>query len=252
MKRFFLFFYIFSCIFCLSGDLKGFDYFQIHYGRQKCKECKCAHCICDVAKKASSKDQQPKPVFVSKKDIAISLGGRVREDYFFFNKVSSFRGDLDDQFSYFRNKLELDVRMKQGVEKFGRPSSEAGLTLAHYGYWQRESNYVKNTKEKIYLEGLDGAQTGDKHNHQYTVPLVYLEQAWFDLHLGTIFERFRKNPVSFKMGLFPYWIGRGLSLGFHEDMALTYGGWEGENYFNRFPSMPPGILIHGQISNNLF
>jgi hypothetical protein len=67
---------------------------------------------------AKEKDTQkkvvPSRVCGQKLDINLSVGGRIRGDYFFFNKPATFRGDLDDQFSYFILK-NCDAPLKGDV-----------------------------------------------------------------------------------------------------------------------------------------
>jgi len=186
----------------------------------------------------------------AKKDIRIKFGGRVREDYFFFAKPLTFRSDMNDEYAYFRNKVEFKGRMVTGLNKYGKPSSDAGFKLSHYGHWQKESTYVEMIETQTVLDRFGEIELGRGHKHDYFLPLVYAEDAWFTIHFGTFVDCLKSHPISFRMGYFPYWIGRGLSLGFHEDMALTYGGWEGEGGNFRFPSMPPGILITGKFNDN--
>ncbi len=193
-------------------------------------------------------------------DISTVFGGRVREDYFYYANPTSFRTDLNDEAAYFRNKLEVKWYAFQGIRKYHRPASLAKVKLSNYSFWKDNPGEAQNlTSEHTYAGktpygrlqsvNLDGAQTSDAHTHRSLVPLVYLEEAWFDIQFGTFVKALKDYPISFKMGYFPYWIGRGLSLGSHDDLALTYGGWQGDNDQFRFPVMPPGILIRGQLSD---
>lgn len=184
-------------------------------------------------------------------DIDIKFGGRIREDYFFFDKILTLRDGFDDQYSYFRNKVEAKWRISQGKKKHGSPAIQAGLKLAHYGLWQSPGNYVKTEELALKSGDLDDAVIADEHRHKHNLPLMYLEDAWGAVHLDKLFEPFKAHPITVKAGLFPYYLGRGLSLGMHGDMALLYAGWEGLNGNTRFPSMPPGILIRGKFSKNI-
>jgi hypothetical protein len=203
--------------------------------------------------KYTQKKIDPSRVCGQKLDIDLSIGGRIREDYFFLNKPATFRGDLDDQFSYFRSKIEFQCLVKQGLEKYGVPASEAGIKFSHYGKWQMNSTYVRSTTKHVtMLKSLDSVVTGDAHDHSSMVPLVFVEDAWFKLNFGTFVRWLKNNPTFLKMGFFPYEVGRGFSLGTHEDVCLTYGGWQGDGWATVFPSMPPGILFHGKITDNIY
>ncbi|MBY0353279.1 hypothetical protein K2W90_02840 [Candidatus Babeliales bacterium] len=194
-------------------------------------------------------------------DISTVFGGRVREDYFYYANPTSFRTDLNDEANYFRNKLEAKWYVFQGLRKYQRPASLAKVKISNYSFWKDNGGEAqKFTAEHTYAgrtpygrnqsADLDGAQMSDTHTHRSLVPLVYLEEAWFDIQFGTFVKSLKDYPISFKMGYFPYWIGRGLSLGAHDDLALTYGGWQGDADQFRYPAMPPGILLRGQLSDD--
>ncbi len=202
-------------------------------------------------KKKAKKKSKTSFMRMKTKDMECWFKGRIREDYFYYDGPLTLRHDLDDEYAYFRNRLELQWYLQQGKKKYGKPSSEAGVKVSHYGLWQVDSNYVKLSPEETTLSSLDGAVTGNSHTHNNILPLMYMEDAWFKINFDAFVKCFKKHPVSLKAGYFMYWVGRGLSLGAHDDMALTYGGWGGESGFFRFPTMPPGILLRIGLTKHL-
>ncbi len=81
--------------------------------------------------------------------------------------------------------------------------------------------------------------------------MLFVEDAWLKLHLDTFVPALKTMPTSLKIGYFPYVLGRGLTMGYHEDLAVDYLGWPGDGGFTRYPSMPPGILLHNQVSEHI-
>lgn len=184
-------------------------------------------------------------------DIEVKLGGRVRQDFFLWERPFMFGTDSDDVGWYFRSKVEVGVKAKQGKNTYGSPVAEAAIKLASYTFWQANNSYDRQTREVITLGALDGAATGDRHSHIDIVPRIYLEEAWYKINFGVLLDALKSHPISLMVGYFPYIVGRGLSLGVHEDLAHTHAGWQGEGGFTRFPSMPPGILVRGHLTDNV-
>lgn len=183
-------------------------------------------------------------------DFDIKFGGRVKQDFFLWEKPFLFGADKDEVAWYLRSKIEAGVKVQQGKKVYGKPATEAAIKFSAYGYWQGNDAYDSHTKETISLAALDGATTGDRHWHRDIMPRVYLEEGWYKLNFGAFVPALEDHPISLTVGYFPYIIGRGLSLGVHNDLANTYAGWEGLSRYTRFPSMPPGILVRGQVSEN--
>jgi hypothetical protein len=200
--------------------------------------------------RASSRDRVASKEKSGLADFSIKFGGRVRQDFFLWERPFMFGTDSDDVAWYFRSKVEAGVNVKQGENTYGVPAAEAAIKFSSYAYWQANNAYDRHSKEVVTLTGLDGAATADKHFHTDILPRVYLEEAWYKLNLGVLFNSLKNYPISLTVGYFPYLIGRGLALGYHKDLAHTHAGWQGEGGFTRFPSMPPGILIRGKVSDN--
>lgn len=194
------------------------------------------------------KASQPSDAAAS--DIILKINGRVREDFFYFDKTALFRGDLDDTYRYFRSKVELRAAGIAGLKTYGEPAATFGLQFSQYCYWQRNTTYENIIKRQTFSEGLDRAATGDNHTHDMIVPPVFMEAGAVELHIGAISQFLKKagHALNLRAGYFPYQLGRGLSLGTHEDMCLTWGGWIGDGENFRFPSMPPGVLLQHKIS----
>ncbi len=56
-----------------------------------------------------NKNQLSELTLKNKKNIALYVGGRVREEFYIGNRTNTLRADYDDQNDFFRHKLNLDL-----------------------------------------------------------------------------------------------------------------------------------------------
>lgn len=210
---------------------------------------------------ALPKDKKISFVKLKSEDINLTLGGRIKEDYFFYQRVRTLSDKFFDQNDFFRHKMQLDLEMSQGEKKHGTPTTEAGIRLTNYVIWQQNNYYTPFSRENIRSLDLDSVNIKpldpdsvmerNSAGSKTLMPIIYVEDAWFKLNFETFWHTFNKNPTFFKIGFFEYEVGRGISLGYHNDLAVEYLGWPGQGNFPRYPQMPPGFLFHSQILNDL-
>ena len=197
------------------------------------------------------KDKNISLVKLKSEDINLTLGGRLKEDYFFYQRVRTLSDKFFDQNDFFRHKLQLDFKMDQGAKKNGTPTTEAGIRLTNYVIWQQNHYYTPFSRENVRSLDLDSVITANNVGSKTLMPIIYVEDAWFKLNIDTFCHTLNKNPTFFKIGFFEYEVGRGISLGYHNDMAVEYLGWPGQSNFTRYPQMPPGMLLHSNILSDL-
>lgn len=188
----------------------------------------------------------------NKKNVALFVGGRVREEFYIANRTNTLRADYDDQNDFFRHKLNLDLMINQGDNlDMKKSASEAFIRLTNYVYWQSYGNYFPMTTDNTMIQSLDNVVIGQNVHINPLVPLIFLEQAWFKLHFDTFCKGLEDHPMFMQIGFFPYIVGRGVTMGYHDDLAVDYLGWAGEGNFTRYPSMPPGLLFRATLYKDL-
>lgn len=184
------------------------------------------------------------------KDFELRHKGRVKQDFFFYQRPFLFGSDSNDSLHYFRNLIELGMHAKQGMKTFGDVLSEAAINFKAYNYWQQNNVYDRYEPITVSSAALDGVATADSHTHTTLVPHIFLEEGWVKINFGTFCKKLEENPVSLTIGYFAYQVGRGIALGKKEDLSVTTIGWGGDFGATRFPMQPSGILIRGQIAEN--
>jgi len=184
------------------------------------------------------KDLEKGTLSVTRKDVDVSLRGKVRQDWIGYDKIHTLRASNDDQVSGFRSRSQIDLAATYGNQTYGRSAADAFVRLTNYGYWYDEGYYT---------HWSDGSKPLNM--------VTYMEEMWVNLHFGTFFKAYdnwfsyKKHPVSLKMGYFPYELGRGISMG----SAIThipFLGFDSE-YYEDLIINQPSILIHGFINKNI-
>ncbi len=195
---------------------------------------------------------------ISKNNLKLHFGGKLKDDLFLYNYVNTLRTDFHDRDNFIRHKLNFDLFMTQGPQSYQKPTSEACVRLTNYVFWGDEAQYTPLAIDEIMIpemENLTIAQDiptiAKNVKVKSFIPLLFVEQAWFRLNFDTFTDTFKNRPTFLKVGYFPYIVGRGVAMGFHEDLAVDYLGWGGRGGYTRFPYMPPGALFRTTICNNL-
>lgn len=181
---------------------------------------------------------------LSGKDLQLFIGGKLKDEFFVLNRAYTLRSDYGDQNDYFRHKLNLDLAVEQGKKRYGKPASQAAVRLTNYVLWQDEANYTPLLLTEVSTPEMDNLPLAKNLQVKTLVPLIFVEQAWFKINFDTFTDACRGSSTFLKVGYFPYSLGRGVSMGIHEDLAVDYLGWAGEGGYTRYPVMPPGILAH--------
>jgi len=185
------------------------------------------------------------------RDMTMHVGGCIDENFFIYNRVNTLRNDYDDQNDFIRHKLNLDMLITHGMRKFGKPTTQAFARLTNYVFWQKHYAYGTIGMDDFRADNLNDFSIAKNTLVKTLLPLIFVEQAWFKINFDTFTDAFKDKPTSFKIGYFPYTVGRGVSMGYHADVAVELLGWQGQQGFTRFPFMPPGMLLRTQLNDNL-
>lgn len=187
-------------------------------------------------------------------DVDLFLDGRVRQEFFYFDRVSSLRDDFLDTYHFIRNKANLGAYAECGRHAFkGTPAAQAQLRFCAYNYWDHPTQYAKISEENTVLnkgQFRDEIVMGSEHQHYGTIPMIYQDEAWINIDFDTFLPE-TQVPFSFKIGYFPYKVGRGVSLGDYHDGSISFMGWQDRTCESNATQSPPGILLTAEFSPSL-
>lgn len=206
--------------------------------------------VVESEKKLTKEDIIPASLFFATKDLQMLIGGRIREEYFYAGRTQTLRSDFSDVLNAWRHKASLLLGVRQGTRRHGKPASEALLKITNYSMWRNESRYLGIESTDLQIRELDGAHIGD-HTHRNLVPLMFMEDAYFKINFDAFLHPFHKHPTYLQVGYFPFWIGRGVALGYYVDGGVPHMGWNLDGDANNLEQSPIGVVLSGEIIKNL-
>lgn len=187
------------------------------------------------------------PFMVRRGDCELIFGGKAKiENYFEDNTTLLNKLDPDQNF-YFKETVDLTVNVAYGKEKFGHKAVELFTDIRHKGIWGKGLTYADKDAGPI---GPSNIKFNDKveaifgtHSHTSGRTLLWFYHAWLRFSMNAAVGSKSPNLHFFKLGWFPFDVGRG----------IAYGGIYGVNKeFLGLYSYPedksaPGINLHGTI-----
>ncbi|MBS1987669.1 hypothetical protein JST56_01625 [Candidatus Dependentiae bacterium] len=206
--------------------------------------------LVESEKKLTKDDIVPASLFFATKDMQMLLGGRVREEYFYSGRSQTLRSDFSDVINAWRHKASLMVGVRQGARRHGKPATEALLKITNYSMWRNEGRYTGLEETDLQIQSLDGAHIGD-HTHRQLVPTMFAEDAYLKINFDAFLRPFHKHPTYLQIGYFPYWIGRGVALGYYVDGGVPHMGWNLDGNARNLEQSPAGVVLSGEIIKNL-
>ncbi|MFA6527405.1 MAG: hypothetical protein WCT20_03210 [Candidatus Babeliales bacterium] len=208
--------------------------------------------LCCAAVEKTEKEVSTSPRFeINSNDASLTFNGRIKDELFLYNRVNTLRSDNYDANDFIRHKLNIDIALQHGKKLYRAPATQGFVRLTNYLYWQHNDKYMP------FITDQSDALRANFNLAQHTthvrnlMPLIFAEQAWFKLNFERFTDLLYDRPTSLKVGFFPYTLGRGIALGYHDGVAVESLGWSGEGDFTRYPYMPPAILFNIQLAKNL-
>ncbi len=196
-------------------------------------------------RKASSPFRKYEPlrhkITIKDKDTELFIGGNIRSDMYRVYHPTTLQNDTDDEIDTWRQRIELGFMPKMGKKTYGRTALEAKVLMGGVFFWR-----TRWTKQYGRYEGPITAQDN------VTPPVtMQLKEGWINLHLDTLFETFENRPHQFKIGFFPYYVGRGISLGDWTAGGVSYMGFTRSGVQQQMAEYPPGIVLEGELPYNI-
>jgi hypothetical protein len=191
--------------------------------------------VLDQVKKSS--------LFLSSYDVDMTLGGRVRHETFNFTSPLVFRSDYFDKYTFQRAKFNLDIESSFGRRTHGESVIDARIRITSFNVTDNYDVYTPIVLEPIAFHSknyIRKSEIGD-HQHDSTVTLAYLEDGYVDVKLDKFLPLTVKT--AFRIGYFPFLIGRGLALGDYYGGAVDMLGWKEEGDVGNTTQRSPGLTL---------
>ncbi len=167
----------------------------------------------DVKKKKKKEDKSDKIQFKAE-NLTVDIGGKVNNETFFANNMNFLNASIATDSTFFiRTTFDLWSMISQGDSE--EPRLMFYDTLRFRFKWGSATD-VKNDTSTFTISSTQFDVKGTATNKH----LLWMRESWLKVRLGTINEH--NNYV--QIGLIPYQVGRGISLGAAYD-ALGFLGF---------------------------
>jgi hypothetical protein len=183
---------------------------------------------------------QKKPFEFRRGDAVLTLGGKTVNEYRFAKNAVMLNNDIPDETGHFRTTLDTSMNLAYGEKKFGHKAVEMGSTLRFKTIWGKIGHQSKTDENDEFKIG--NAAVG-AHTHTNRRSLVWIKDAWLQASLNAIFGMNSDKVHTIKVGMFPFLLGRGITLGPIYGLGKSFLA-----IYNRDTDYSPtGILFSGEI-----
>lgn len=163
-----------------------------------------------------------------------SIGIKNRTETFYGKSTKLLSGNDLDQIIYPQTTIEVSVFAQ--TEK----AVKGQVILRNKSRWGNPNSIAQTTESPIKL--VD-AELGS-HKHFIGRQIVWVKECWAEILLNKVFEIPSFTEHTWKLGLFPFELGRGISLGSAYAVSPGLIGFFNSNIIDQFA---PGSLIHGNL-----
>lgn len=192
----------------------------------------------------------------------VTLSGRVAQEHYAIRNGYTLNDAVSDWSWKFRQRLDLRFYSDFGTKEYGKPAAEAAINFMNMHWWREvySNLYLKSEPTVVDYQTTTGQLTNvDDSFNQVTqtffdptisshIPVISFTEGWLATHFDTYFSWFKNNPHSFKIGYFPYQLGRGISLGYADEGGIQFLGYEMPRLPFASPYYSPGLLWKGEIT----
>jgi hypothetical protein len=174
-------------------------------------------------------------------DIICDFSGTYKPETFYAKNVKLLNNNnVNDRLWWARHTLDLKTHLLYGKETYCVPVAEFQFTLRSRGMWGNPEGVIKSTSSETKL--LDAV--GQPHTHAIPHYLFWMREAWLDINMSQALGLNINNSHRFKLGVFPFQLGRGISLGDAYAVAPEYLGFYTETVVDQYAC---GALLEGDI-----
>ncbi|MCL4379880.1 hypothetical protein M1466_00090 [Candidatus Dependentiae bacterium] len=175
-------------------------------------------------------------VMYRNEDFTLEFGAKFRPETFYGKNLNFFSGSPLDQALYWQTTFDLKLAAQHAQEmKFL-------ATLRNKTRWGNP-RLIPVTPTPVKVD----VSLTPPHNHYISRLLFWIREAWLEISLNKALSICADREHVFKVGFFPFDLGRGIALG--DAYAVTPGvlGLFADNAIDQYA---PGMLLHGDVTKN--
>ncbi len=181
---------------------------------------------------------------IEKGDAKLTIGGKTKIEHFFHDNAYLLNKNIPDECEYFKHSLNVIFDFVYGRKQFGHDAVQLYTDLRHKSVWGKPSSYSDKASGPGGPAQVRLANTNfGNHSHTSGKPLIWMTESWLKFSFNALFDSDCENLHFFKVGWFPFSLGRGIALGSSYGMNKEILGL----YSYPEDKSAPGILLSGTI-----
>ncbi len=174
-------------------------------------------------------------------DFEFTFSGMFKPEMFFNKNVELLNSNnKGNEIIFARHTLDLDLNIAYGSETYGFPVAEFMFNIRDKGVWG-SSTSIASTNDAT-TKVVDSV--GRTHKHSIPRHIFWMRESWLSFNLREFLGLSFVNNHSFKVGLFPFQLGRGIALGDAYAVGPAVLGFYSDSVVDQFA---PGGVLHGEI-----
>lgn len=180
-------------------------------------------------------------------DFECTLYGLFKPEFFFGKNVSLLNNNnKGNSILYARHTLDVNLDVAYGSETYNARVAEFLINIRNRGLWGNASAIAPTTDAETKL--IDSVAR--LHRHAIPRHIFWIRESWLACDVAEFLGISLDHVHSFKLGLFPFQLGRGIALGDAYAVGPEILGFYSDSVVDQFA---PGGLLHGElISKKLY
>lgn len=181
---------------------------------------------------------------MSQGDYAVTISGKTNIGLYDGKNISLINNCNDwDHILYVRQATDLVTNIAFGNQSFNHPVVEAQFGLRNKSSWGDTRSITGTTFDEIKM--LDASFGG--HSHYIPRQLMWAREAWVQLLLNDVFGFHGVHTHTLTLGLFPFSLGYGISLGDAYAVGSDLLGFYSESAVDQYA---PALKFSGMLKAN--
>ena len=186
-------------------------------------------CLCLLLTTVSV--QALSPYSLNDGDIIIKMTGRYRPESFFGKNISLLNNcNRFDKLFWARHTLDMGWHMTYGHVTYGREVASFKVDWRNKARWGDSTSIASTTQTET--RSLD--ELGRSHKHAFPLLISWLREIWFEFDISQALGLTFSTEPTFKLGAFPFELGRGIALGAAFAVGPEFLGFYNDVAINQF------------------
>ena len=174
-------------------------------------------------------------------DFELKFSGKFRPDTYFGQNITLLNSSNEGTSIWFaRHTLDLKLDLEYGQASYGRGVSEFYFDIRNRGIWGNPESIARTTSTATKI--IDSI--GREHSHAIPRHIFWMRAIWLKFELNEILGLPIDKSHVFKLGLFPFQLGRGIALGDAYATGPDVLGFYSDSVVDQYA---PGILLSGNV-----